>query len=1220
MIGRLLACLLLAVPAFAQKSIEFIENKGQWNAAIRYRGDLRDGAFLLQNDGYRVVRYQQDDLKAIGAVMHGMASVSNPAVTTDAKTSLPTVPSEPGGGNTGGDRSLQLRGHIYEVRFLNANPHPEILPDKPLPGVSNYLIGNDSSKWGSGCRSFSGITYRNVYPNIDVRYYTASGVLKYDFIVHPGGHVSDINMYVDGADNVRLKEGNLLVTTSVDEVKEMAPYSYQLVDGVRSELPSAFTLKGSTVSFSISQQYNPNATLVIDPSVVFSTFTGSTSDNWGYTATYDNTGNFYAGGIVFGPSSGFPTNNGAFQVSYQGGGFTGESFGFDMGIIKFDPSGSNRLYATYLGGSKGNEQPHSLIVDGDGNLVIAGRTTSSDYPLKGSLQTYGPVGNGWNIVITKLNPSGSAVVASVKIGGSKDNGVNIRHKYPTTGAISIVRNYGDDARSEVILDASGNVYLATCTQSPDFPVTAISGQTGLGGTNASGRAQDAVFLKLNSDLSAVLFSIIIGGGDDDAAFVLTINPVNNHIYMAGATASSNFPGNKTGVKYGSFQGGISDGFVCEYTLDGQLIRDSYFGTSGIDVIYGIQSDKYGYVYITGTTTGTWPVVNAAYNSPGGKQFICKLQPDLSDFVYSTTFGPANVLSPNISPTAFLVDRCENVYVAGWGGNANTAENYPSSGTQNLPVTSDAYQKQTSGSDFYFFVLEKNATSQLYGSFFGQLGTPDYGEHVDGGTSRFDKNGVIYMAVCSDGTRFPTTPGSWSPQLGNSRVFNEGAIKIAFNLAGIAAGIQSSINGIPRDTSGCSPLTVNFSDTLAMGKQYIWDFNDGSPEVTTTTPGTSHTFNTIGFYRVRLVSVDSSSCNITDTAYLNLRVRDDAAALSMTAVKLPPCSSLAYQFDNTSVATKSFSSNSFRWDFGDGTSQLAGTGVVTHTYAATGSYVVKLVLLDTSFCNGPDSISQPIRIAANVKAQFVTPAAGCAPYTASFQNTSQGGIDFNWDFGDGASSTQTNPTHLYVNPGSYQVRLVVSDTSSCNKVDTSAYFTITVASNPSSQFSYTPQPTQPNTAVSFLNNSAGASNYKWIFGDGDSLLTTRPDTTISHLYNITGTYNTCLVAYNSAGCTDTSCQQISVTVNDLASVPTAFTPNGDGTNDRIYVRGYGITKMTWTIYNRWGSVVYIGTDPNEGWDGRYKGLLQPEDVYHYTLIVEFGNKSKSTMKGDITLLR
>jgi gliding motility-associated-like protein len=142
----------------------------------------------------------------------------------------------------------------------------------------------------------------------------------------------------------------------------------------------------------------------------------------------------------------------------------------------------------------------------------------------------------------------------------------------------------------------------------------------------------------------------------------------------------------------------------------------------------------------------------------------------------------------------------------------------------------------------------------------------------------------------------------------------------------------------------------------------------------------------------------------------------------------------------------------------------------------------------------------------------------------------------------------------------------------------------------------------------------------LFGDGDSLITIRPDTTVAHLYNASGTFNTCLIAYNSSGCTDTSCQAIAVTVTSLLDVPNAFSPNGDGQNDRIYVKGFGIDQMTWTIYNRWGTVVYRGTDPNEGWDGTYNGRIQPQDVYHYTLVVQFSSKERATKKGDITLLR
>ena len=167
---------------------------------------------------------------------------------------------------------------------------------------------------------------------------------------------------------------------------------------------------------------------------------------------------------------------GAFQTGFQqGNGNTGEPGGFDIGIMKFSADGSNRVYATYIGGS-GNEQPHSLIVDGSGNLVIAGRTTSADYPTKGALKTFGPLGGTWDIILTKLNASGTALIGSVKIGGKGYDGVNIQSKYTVTGPSSIDRNYGDDARSEVILDGAGNIYMASCTQSSDFPTTAVSAQ------------------------------------------------------------------------------------------------------------------------------------------------------------------------------------------------------------------------------------------------------------------------------------------------------------------------------------------------------------------------------------------------------------------------------------------------------------------------------------------------------------------------------------------------------------------------------------------------------------------------------------------------------------------------------------------------------------------------------------------------------------------------
>ena len=688
--------------------------------------------------------------------------------------------------------------------------------------------------------------------------------------------------------------------------------------------------------------------------------------------------------------------------------------------------------------------------------------------------------------------------------------------------------------------------------------------------------------------------------------------------VAGATASTNFPGNKTGVGFPTYQGGAADGFLAEFSTNGNFLKSTFWGTSGVDGIYGLQFDRLGFPYIAGITTGNWPIRNANFSQTGGKQFIVKLQPNLSSEVYSTVFGP-NTSTPNLSPTAFLVDRCENVYFSGWGGVIDPG--FPNSGTNGLPVTSDGFQRTTDNNDFYFFVLEKNATSQLYGSFFGQVGGS--GEHVDGGTSRFDENGIIYQALCANcgnvKPRFPTTPGVWAPNNGSANC-NLAAVKIAFNLAGVAATIRTSIDGVLRDTTGCVPIQVDFADTIAMGQQYIWDFNDGSPPLITNTPNVSHNFNTAGLYRVKLIAVDSNSCNISDSAFINLRVRNDKADLSFNEFKLPPCTSLAFQFSNTSTALKPFQSNSFRWDLGDGTTFSSGLTNFTHTYAAPGTYQVKMVLVDTNFCNEPDSIVRQIRLAPNVTARFSTPAQGCVPYLAQFDNTSLGGQTFIWDFGDGSPlSNEVNPTHLYTSTGNYQITLTAIDPASCN-ISSTTSFTMRVEPIPQAGLDFNPNPVPDNEPVNFINLSNNSSRYLWLFGDGTTLQTFRRDTIVRHVYNASNTYNACVVAFNPAGCPDTACIDVTVKIIPGADVPNAFSPNGDGKNDRVFIRGFGIAKISWRIYSRWGELVYFSNDYLQSWDGTFKGKLLPQDVYHYVLDLEFSDGNKAIKKGDITLLR
>ncbi len=1185
---------LFGTNALAQ--MEFVQNKGQWDKRVDYKGDFNTGAFFLQNNGFTVLLNKPADVMQLSQKKHGVYTTKQPKVNPPDK--------------------FVFHSFAYNVSLLGASLKAEVIPDKGLPTYNNYFIGNDKSKWASNCKIYNAVTYKNIYPNIDIRYYSTQNNLKYDFIVHPGGNPSAIAMRYDGGVKLAIKNKKLIIGTSVGDVTELEPYTYQTNTVVKKDVVTKYILKDNVVSFDVSD-YDPKAELVIDPQLIFSSFTRSTTDNWGYAATPGADGSFFAGGIAF--STGFPVTLGAFQTLYAGG-------EYDISIFKFSPDGTQRIYATYIGGND-KEQPHSMIADAAGNLIIAGRTNSSNYPLLTSIPA---TGAGYDIFITKLNAAGTALIGSVKIGGAGDDGVNIADKEVVNGDTSIRRNYGDDARSEVILDASNNVILASCSRSTDFPLTAALQPTFGGGL------QDGVILKLNPTLSSVLFSTYYGGNGDDACFVAAINPLTNNLYIGGATKSNNLLGNTAATINPNFVGDI-DGFVTELQPNGSsIIKTTYIGTVGIDAVYGLKFDKYGFPYIMGTTTGNWVAVNAFYNVPNSKQFIAKLQPNLSSYVYSTNFG-TNDAFPNISPIAFLVDRCENVYVSGWGGQVNTITGYPNSGTNNLPEVSPLPGLPIAdGSDFYFFVLKKDAQSQLFGSHFGQNGAA--GDHVDGGTSRFDANGVIYQAICANclafgPAAFPTFPTGptfpWS-NINPSSNCNLAAVKIDMNFAGVATEIQSSIAGVLNDTLACVPILVNFKDTLQKGVTYYWNFNSvvfpNAVDAITNHPDTAHIFTAIGIYRVRLISEDLSTCNLRDTSYITITISDRVVTPKIIATGISPCSNKKFEFKNASFNSDgtSFTSQSFVWDYGDGSPKDTTNlnPIRTHTYASIGTYFVTLTVIDSRFCNAPISDTFKLIIGPDVKAKTKQESIGCSQNGVNFKNLSSAALAWKWEFYDATtnslvgSSTDFEPTFIFPTEGNFKYRLIAFDSTTCNKTDTTQFYFITIIKKPVALFDYTPRPPIPNRPTQFINLSTFSERYLWTFGDGESSTAFEP----LHEYEKPGNYTVTLFVFNKSTCTDSFPLVVNVIINPLLDVPNAFTPGKFGENAIVYVRGFGINKMDWRIYNRWGELVFQSSNRRNGWDGYYKGKLQPMDVYTYTLDVEFLDGKKLRRTGDISLLR
>lgn len=935
----------------------FTENKGQWNENILYRLNLSNAHLYLEQNRFTWVFYSPEYLETIH----------------------PHSNHQPFSGNN---------AFAYHMNFVNANPQAKTSGQNAYSDYSNYFLGNDSKSWASRVKSYNEVHYTALYPGIDMNIYGKNGLLKYDFIVAKNIAASQIKMQYDGGEKLSIENGNLKIQNTFNTVTEHKPISWQTISGKKVFVPCRFELNNKIVSFSFPEGYNTAYELVIDPQIEFSTYTGSTADNWGYSATYNAAGNFYAGGIVFAP--GYPTTTGAYQVNFGGG---PGSYPCDISLTKYTPDGSALVYSTYLGGS-GNEMPYSMFVNQNDEVFIYGATASTNYPTTTGAYdqtfnggTFTTVDNvvefaGTDIIISKMSSDGTALLASTFFGGTGNDGMN--------DVSPLNYNYSDHARGEIFIDDAGNAVIGSCTFSSDFPVTPGAFQQSYSGN------QDGCLFRLDPTLSTLHWSTYFGGSTGDAIYSMKINSAGT-IVVCGGTASSDFP-TTPGVLNQTYQGGITDGFVAAFNpLDADMYRSSFIGTNQYDQSYFIEIDGDDDVYLYGQTLGAYPVTVGVYSNPNSKQFIHKIDSLLETTYFSTVFGDGGSLL-NISPTALLVDVCEKVYIAGWGGGVNTGNGFGANlgYTTGMATTSDAYQQATDGSDFYFMVLEQDATALLYGTFFGGNGVQ---EHVDGGTSRFDKSGIIYEAVCAGcggSDMFPTTPGAWS-QSNNSSNCNEGAIKFRIQLSEVQVDVE--VDNI--SSTGCSPFTVDFLANGVNAQGYYWDFGDGE---TSTLEDPSHVYNDTGTYTVMVIGYDSLTCAglaFLDTSYATITVLDgnlSTFAGSETSI----CSGDTIQLGATAVTGLTYQWTPSSGLSDDGISNPLAFPAETTTYILEAS---------NPNCSGTDTVT--ISVVEKLPSDFtveLTPA--CEGVHAKFSNNTLDAVQYFWDFSGEGTSTEANPEHNF----------------------------------------------------------------------------------------------------------------------------------------------------------------------------------------------------------------
>ncbi|MDQ3071880.1 MAG: gliding motility-associated C-terminal domain-containing protein, partial [Bacteroidota bacterium] len=359
-------------------------------------------------------------------------------------------------------------------------------------------------------------------------------------------------------------------------------------------------------------------------------------------------------------------------------------------------------------------------------------------------------------------------------------------------------------------------------------------------------------------------------------------------------------------------------------------------------------------FTTGQTKGGlfFPVVGNVYENPGSSQFISKLSPGLDSLLLSTVFGSGRD-EPDLSPSAFLVDRCGYVYFSGWGGDVNF-----SGSTRDLPISDSAFQKTTDGSDFYLAVFRNDLNKLIYSSYFGG-GTSD--EHVDGGTSRFDRKGVVYQSVCAGCggfSDFPTTEGAWSRVNRGKRPDNpeQGGCNNA--LFKMDLGITNPDFKVKIDT--CN-FYVEFINTSLNSFGNLWDFgNPDDIQDTSTMADPSYSYSRPGTYYVRLIINSNSSC--ADTLIRAVIIERYTAP--DFAYSIDTCR-LTVSFNDISSSR----SRDYRWDFGDGR-YITGIATPQHKYAKTGNYNVRMILNYGFPC--ADTITQRVTLASKNKADLFIP--------------------------------------------------------------------------------------------------------------------------------------------------------------------------------------------------------------------------------------------------------
>lgn len=637
--------------------IAFTENLGQWDNQVRFRA-ATDGITLWFTPGKAYYQF----VKAFPAEGSPDLTISNGIDSAECM--------------------------MISATFVGADENAEIVGDQQVDYKCNYFLGDKKFRWKTDVPNYEAIVYRGIYPAIDLRYYGNDTEMEYDFIISPGGDISDIQIQYDGVVNVAVNtDGQLEVTTIWGTIIEQAPYVYQPVGGGQTELTGSYRLISDNIfGFEIDGDYDPDYPVVIDPVLTYSSYLGGYLGDYGWGVQPAGDGALILVGATF--STDFPL-----EFPLQGT-YAGE---MDLYITKLDVD-AGLIFSTFFGGTNREESPHT-VVDDLGYIYIQGRTFSVDYPTHNAFDN-DLTGNSDQFLL-KLDPTGSAIVFSTYLGGIEDDmsggicvdqyhcpylaGITYSDDFPTVNPFQVSPSQGTEdmtvtkfsadgssllystylggSQNEQIktikVDADGYAYVGGYTYSRGFPIVNAYDST-------FGGYQDAFLTKFVPEGNDVVFSTFLGGDlYNEWISDLDLDAAGN-IYVVGATMSADFP--LVNPFQSEFKGGTSvecDGFLAKFDPSGSaLLYSTYLGGVEDDYCEAVDVDLHGYAHVAGYTYSyDFPLANPLFDVLTGvpSAIVATLSPAGNELPFSTYLGG----SQGDLARSIFVDEVRNVHVSGY---------------------------------------------------------------------------------------------------------------------------------------------------------------------------------------------------------------------------------------------------------------------------------------------------------------------------------------------------------------------------------------------------------------------------------------------------------------------------------------------------------------------------------------------------------------------------